>query len=86
MAKQTVLVGTAPDDGTGDPVRSAFTKVNSNFTELYTGTDLSNVVAGDLLYGIGPGQLARLSHPAWPGGSCSRLRRATSGRCRARTW
>ena len=35
MAKQTIGTGTYNDDGTGDTVRAAFTKSNSNFTELY---------------------------------------------------
>ena len=35
MARQNINVGTAANDGTGDPLRTAFTKVNSNFTELY---------------------------------------------------
>lgn len=35
MAQQTINVGTAPDDHTGDPVRTAFTKSNDNFSELY---------------------------------------------------
>ena len=33
MAIQTVFVGTTPGDGTGDPARTAFTKINSNFTD-----------------------------------------------------
>lgn len=36
MAQQIINVGSAPNDGTGDPVRTAFQKANSNFTELYT--------------------------------------------------
>lgn len=36
MAKQTISLGTAANDGTGDPLRTAFTKTNANFTELYT--------------------------------------------------
>ena len=36
MAKQTINIGTAPNDGTGDHLRTAFDKVNDNFTELYT--------------------------------------------------
>lgn len=36
MAKQTINVGTTVNDGTGDQLRSAFIKVNSNFDELYT--------------------------------------------------
>ena len=35
MAKQVINIGTTANDGTGDPLRSAFDKVNDNFTELY---------------------------------------------------
>ena len=35
MAKQTINIGTTANDGTGDPLRTAFDKVNDNFTELY---------------------------------------------------
>ena len=35
MSKQTINVGTASDDGTGDSLRAAFVKVNDNFTEVY---------------------------------------------------
>lgn len=35
MAQQTINIGTTANDGTGDPLRSAFDKVNDNFTELY---------------------------------------------------
>jgi hypothetical protein len=37
MAKQTINIGTTANDGTGDPIRSAFDKTNDNFTELYNG-------------------------------------------------
>lgn len=37
MTKQIIGIGTVPNDGSGDTIRAAFTKVNSNFTELYTG-------------------------------------------------
>lgn len=36
MAKQTVNIGTAANDGTGDPIRDAFNKVNQNFDEVYS--------------------------------------------------
>jgi len=36
MAKETINVGTAPNDGLGDPIRTAYTKCNSNFNELYS--------------------------------------------------
>ena len=35
MGKQTIDVGTVINDGTGDDIRTAFVKVNDNFTELY---------------------------------------------------
>ena len=42
MAQQTVSIGSSANDGTGDPLRTAFTKINANFTELY-GTGLDRV-------------------------------------------
>ncbi len=36
MTKQVINTGTSPNDGTGDPARTAFAKANSNFDELYT--------------------------------------------------
>ena len=35
MAKQTINLGTSPNKGDGDPLRTAFDKVNDNFDELY---------------------------------------------------
>lgn len=35
MTQQAIAVGSIADDGTGDPARDAFIKVNENFTELY---------------------------------------------------
>jgi hypothetical protein len=35
MAQQTVDIGSAPNDGTGDTLRDAGDKINDNFTELY---------------------------------------------------
>lgn len=37
MAKQVIGIGTTANDGTGDPLRTAFNKANDNFTELYNG-------------------------------------------------
>jgi hypothetical protein len=45
MTKQTINIGTAANDGTGDPLRTAFTKTNANFTELYTASVFEMVVA-----------------------------------------
>jgi hypothetical protein len=50
MAKSTINLGTSPNDRTGDTLRDAGTKVNSNFSELYTalgnGTALGIAVTG----------------------------------------
>ena len=35
MAIQSVGIGSSANDGTGDPLRTAFTKINENFTEVY---------------------------------------------------
>ena len=37
MAKLTVNIGTSENKGDGDPIRFAFEKINSNFSELYAG-------------------------------------------------
>lgn len=35
MARQNINVGTDPNDGTGESIRSAWVKANANFSELY---------------------------------------------------
>lgn len=35
MAREVINVGAAPNDGTGDPIRTAYIKCNTNFGELY---------------------------------------------------
>lgn len=35
MAKQNINVGASANDGSGDSLRAAGTKINSNFDELY---------------------------------------------------
>ena len=47
MAQQTVSIGTSANDGTGDPLRTAFTKINANFTELYGDTAEANDLLED---------------------------------------
>lgn len=51
MAKQVINIGTTANDGTGDPLRTAFDKVNDNFTELYSDdlADVNSIVAGDAI-------------------------------------
>ena len=46
MAKQSIGIGSAANDGTGDPLRTAFDKINDNFDEIYTelgGSSLSSL-------------------------------------------
>lgn len=45
MSKQIINTGVSPNDGRGDPLRVAFSKINSNFDELYLVTS-----AGSNLY------------------------------------
>ena len=47
MAKQTINIGASANDGSGDPLRNAFDKVNDNFNEIYfsygNATSLTNI-------------------------------------------
>lgn len=50
MAQQLIQTGTLANDGTGDPLRTSFTKVNSNFTELYNAKNALATVANSGSY------------------------------------
>jgi hypothetical protein len=39
MTKQLINIGTSANKGNGDPLRTAFNKINENFSELYTQLD-----------------------------------------------
>jgi hypothetical protein len=44
MVQQVINIGTGPNDGTGDPLRTAFYKINQNFSNLFisvVNTDLA---------------------------------------------
>lgn len=47
MSQTTINVGTVADDGTGDPLRTAFQTAQSNFTDLYS--VFKNYIAGVIL-------------------------------------
>ena len=47
MAQQSVSIGSSANDGTGDPLRTAFTKINANFSELYGDTAEANDILDD---------------------------------------
>ena len=59
MAKQTIDIGTSANKGDGDPLRTAFRKINENFTELYAangdadGAATSVLPSGDGIYSLG---------------------------------
>lgn len=40
MARQTINIGTSANKGDGDPLRTAFDKINDNFAELYAGNNV----------------------------------------------
>jgi hypothetical protein len=43
MVQQVINIGTGPNDGTGDPLRTSFDKINNNFSQLF-----KSVVSTDL--------------------------------------
>jgi hypothetical protein len=57
MALQTINLGTYANDGTGDDLRTAFEKVNSNLTELYSSLYGANVGATPPTTGVDQGEL-----------------------------
>ncbi len=55
MSRQAIGVGAAANDGTGDPLRTAFQKSNDNFSEIYTllGGDTLTVSSAVSALGLG---------------------------------
>ncbi len=45
MSKQTINLGTVPNDNSGDDIRPSFDKCNDNFTELYDLLTKESIVA-----------------------------------------
>lgn len=48
MARQIINIGTNANDGTGDPLRTAFDKINDNFVELYGADNNLNTLDANL--------------------------------------
>jgi len=44
MTQQIINLGNTANDGTGDPLRTAFTKINANFTDLYSNIPSTQIV------------------------------------------
>lgn len=83
-AQQSIVVGSTPNDGTGDPLRTIALKVNSNTSELYAlvgakqpfSFTLSGIAAlapttDQIIYATGPGTFAVTSLPAFARGLIS---------------
>ena len=49
MAKQTVGIGSAANDGTGDTLRDGADKINDNFNEIYNALGNSSNVLTDII-------------------------------------
>ena len=62
MAKQTIGIGASANDGSGDPLRIAFDKVNDNFNELYSNGGTSGTTLIDLFDSSGNLDLYNKSH------------------------
>ena len=48
MARQNINIGSSANDGTGDPLRTAFDKINDNFVELYGSDNNLNTLDANL--------------------------------------
>jgi hypothetical protein len=53
VTQQIINIGTVANDGTGDPARTAFTKTNSNFSDIYStigvsGGGVVNITCGSI--------------------------------------
>jgi hypothetical protein len=46
MSQEIVNLGSQPNDGTGDSIRDAFTKVNNNFNEVYSNVAVLQTYVG----------------------------------------
>jgi hypothetical protein len=47
MTKQVIGIGSIANDGTGDPLRTGFSKANDNFTELYANWEMTVAVSDE---------------------------------------
>jgi hypothetical protein len=63
MAKQTVDIGSAPNDGNGDPLRTAFNKLNENFDELYLDSDEADTSVSPIILDLN-NQIQRIFRPS----------------------
>ena len=58
MALQVINVGTTPNDGQGDAIRTAYIKCNDNFSELYSRVQTTPPVSPSGTAGDAAGMIA----------------------------
>ena len=46
MAQEVINIGPAPNDGLGDPLRTAFAKTNNNFSQLFSTAGITGIANG----------------------------------------
>ena len=46
MTQEVIDIGTAPNDGLGDPLRTAFAKTNNNFSQLFSTSGITGLANG----------------------------------------
>lgn len=54
MSQQYINIGATPNDGLGDPIRTAFQKTNENFAELYANSGNANINLSNISTNIIP--------------------------------
>lgn len=57
MAKKIINIGQTANDKSGDPLRTAFSKINENFDELYANTDVTDIDGGNAGAVFSPSQI-----------------------------
>jgi len=70
MAKSTINLGTAANDGTGDSLRAGATKVNANTDELYNalgdGINLKDMINSSMELDV-PNDDTKINKRSWNG-------------------
>jgi len=74
MTQKQINIGSSPNKGDGDPLRTAFGKINDNFDELYNSVSAVVVVSataptapgvGDLWWNLEDGRMYVYYGTAW---------------------
>lgn len=71
MAQEFINVGATPNDGTGDPLRVAFEKINNNFSNLFPVSSTTSLAysvgntAGQVIYEFPTDYFTQASFQIW---------------------